>query len=170
MCICMCVCEHVCSVHIYVHVCKYVHGCALLCVHACLCVCKYVCACICVCALMQYKLPSALEKNFAQPVWWPQGSLPVSCHSAPSIQFHPGTCGDTLFFSQPTLLHTSLLICLLFSRQPCFIVMCECLHMYVYASVYVCMFSCVCVCSACLYACMCVCVHGCARLCVHMWT
>lgn len=141
--LCICTCACVCSACLCACMCVAVYVCVYMSV--------YVCACICVCALEHYKLLSVLGINFSQPVWWPQGSLPVSGHSTPSTQFHPGTLGNTHFSSQSTLLHSSLLLCLIFSRQPCFIVMCECMHMHVYAYMYACIFVCIYVCVQCMF-------------------
>lgn len=106
VCMCMCVCVHV---YVHVFVCMVVHICV------CICACLFMCASMCVHAYVY--VPSCTTRCW---VFWkeispsqfggPQGSLPVSGHSTTSPQVHPGTCGDTYFSSQPTLLHSSWLL------------------------------------------------------------
>lgn len=118
---CVCLCMGT-GLHVYLCVC--VHMCLHACVHV------YVCTRVCVHtqALQVAECPRQGEKR-TWPSWSRETaiqatgcSLPVSGHSTPSPQFHPGTSGSTQVSSQPTFLQSlpssSLLLCLLFSKKP----------------------------------------------------
>lgn len=119
MCTCVCACVHV-------------HACVGACTHVCMLMCMFMCVHVCVYTLRHCKWPSVPDKvrkglgpaGVGKPQFRTQVSLPVSGHSTPSPQFHPGTGGSTQVSSQPIFLQSlpssSLLLCLLFSKKPLF--------------------------------------------------
>lgn len=132
---CLAKCVHVCIyTHMHVYACVWVQVYMCTCVCACTCVCMlmctFMCVHVCVYTLRHCKWPSVPDKvrkglgpaGVGKPQFRPQVALPVSGHSSPSPQFHPGTSGSTQVSSQPTFLQSlpssSLLLCLLFSKKP----------------------------------------------------